>query len=55
MKQSEQKLSGEYKSWLRIMRRLGIIGATHSEIADQVIRRLDGCEQIIDSLRANKK
>ena len=36
---------------MRIMRRLGIVGATYSEIADQVCKRLDGCELVIDKLK----
>lgn len=39
---------------VKIMRRLGIIGASYGEIADQVCKRLDGCEAIIDKQRARK-
>ena len=41
----------EAKPWLRIMRRLGIVGATYGEIADQVVARMDGQQRIIDLLR----
>lgn len=39
---------------MKIMRRLGIVGATHAEIADQVCKRLDGCESVIDKLKGLK-
>ena len=39
---------------VKIMRRLGIIGATYGEIADQVCKRLDGCEAVIDKLRKGR-
>ncbi|HEU4982055.1 MAG TPA: hypothetical protein VFT88_05180 [Acidobacteriaceae bacterium] len=42
------------QAFQRIMRRLGIVGATYSEIAEQVIKRLDGCEAVIDKLRTRK-
>lgn len=38
----------------KIQRRLGIVGASYSEIADQVCKRLDGCEAIIDRQRSGK-
>lgn len=39
---------------IKIMRRLGIVGATYGEIAEQVCKRLDGCEALIDKLRRRK-
>jgi hypothetical protein len=39
---------------VKIMRRLGIVGASAGEIADQVCKRLDGCEEIIDRQRRGR-
>lgn len=36
---------------MKIMRRLGIVGASYGEIADQVCKRMDGQQAIIDKLR----
>jgi uncharacterized membrane protein YeaQ/YmgE (transglycosylase-associated protein family) len=40
---------------IKIMRRLGIVGASYGEIADHVCKRLDGCEALIDKLREVRK
>jgi hypothetical protein len=39
---------------IKIMSRLGIVGASHSEIAEQVCKRLDGQQAIIDAVSGRK-
>lgn len=39
---------------IKIMKRLGIVNASYGEIADQVCKRLDGCENVIDKLKRVK-
>lgn len=38
----------------KIMRRIGIVGATPEEIAEQVCKRLDGAQAVIDQLRKKR-